>query len=130
MNRFIAGWRFVIELYLGNHGFRTSMIAYAVGFWVFAVGAVLWVVETDPATGEGVGIVTSVLLNLGLLIVVFLTYPVVLCGYRKNDHTRFRSSFLRMFVPAVIGLISPIYLMLLVVSFIRFIAGPVFYGVG
>lgn len=130
MQRFAAGWRFVIDLYLGNHGFRTSLIAYAVGFWVFAAGAILWVVETDPATGEGASVVTGLLLNLGLVIVVFLTYPVVLCGLRKTDHTRFRNSFLRMFVPAVVGIVSPLYLMLLVVSFVRFVAGPVFLGAG
>ena len=130
MQRFVAGWRFVIELYLGNHGFRTSLIAYAIGFWVFAVGAILWAAETDPATGEGASVVTGLLLNLGLLAVVFLTYPVVLCGYRRADHTRFRSRFLRMFVPAVIAIVSPLYLMLLVVSFVRFIAGPVFLGAG
>jgi hypothetical protein len=127
MNRFAAAWRYALDLYLGDLGFRAALICYAVGFWIFAIGALLWIANDGAPAGVR-ALLTGLFLNVGLVIVVFLTYPVVRCGYRATDRTRFRSSFLRMFVPAAIGLISPIYLMLLVASFIRYMAGPAFLG--
>ncbi len=122
-----SAWRFLLELYLGDHGFRAALLAYAIGFWIFGIGAVIfliWPENPPPVAAFFRGLFT----NIGLLTLVFMTYPVLRCSFRTHDHTRPKSRLLRVMVPAVIGALSPLYLVMLIAAFVYFFAEPVITG--
>ncbi|MDE0779850.1 MAG: hypothetical protein OSB67_03760 [Alphaproteobacteria bacterium] len=119
---------YILALYLGKKGYRAALITYAIGFWVFAVGAMLiafWQVD-PPSTIVPVRIV---MLHVGLFILVMMTFPVLRCAFDTDDLTRPQSRFRRILEPTVIGLFSPFYVMFLVASFIRYV-GPIMFGSG
>jgi hypothetical protein len=127
MDTIVRGWRFLLELYLGDHGFRSALVAYAVGFWIFGIGAVIFLIwpENPPPVAA---FLRGLFTNIGLLTLVFMTYPVLRCSFRASDHTRPKSWFLRIMVPAFIGALSPLYLVMLIGAFVYFFAEPVITG--
>jgi hypothetical protein len=117
---------YILALYLGKKGYRAALITYAIGFWIFAVGAMLiafWQID-PPSTIIPVRIV---MLHVGLFILVMMTFPVLRCAFDTDDLTRPQSRFRRILEPTVIGLFSPFYVMFLVASFIRYV-GPIMFG--
>jgi len=120
-------WQFLLDLYLGKRGYRVSLIAYGVGFWLFAVGVLLWFSwpETDALA---LIIVRTVLINIGLVVLVLMTYPVIYCAFKITDTSRPKSQFRRILEPTVVGALSPLYLMLLVSNFIKAYAGQFLLG--
>ena len=123
-NRYL---RFILDLYLGRRGYRTSLIAYGLGFWAFAGGMFLFL--TWPDTPSMVAQVSrAILINGGLLVLVLMTYPVIYCAFKITDESRPKSQFRRILEPTVIGALAPFYVMLLVASFIQSFAGPILLG--
>lgn len=117
---------YILALYLGKKGYRAALITYAIGFWIFAVGAMLiafWQID-PPSTIIPVRVV---MLHVGLFILVMMTFPVLRCAFDTDDLTRPQSRFRRILEPTVIGLFSPFYVMFLVASFIRYV-GPIMFG--
>ncbi|MBT5569632.1 MAG: hypothetical protein HOJ90_00275 [Alphaproteobacteria bacterium] len=117
---------FLLALYLGKKGYRAALIAYAIGFWIFAIGAMLiafW--EIDPPAF--IVSMRIVMLHIGLFILVMMTFPVLRCAFDTDDLSRPKSRFRRILEPTVIGLFSPFYVMFLVASFIRYV-GPIIFG--
>jgi len=127
MDAIARGWRFLLELYLGDHGFWAALLAYAIGFWIFGIGAVIflvWPENPPPVAAFFRGLFT----NIGLLTLVFMSYPVLRCSFRTHDHTRPKSRFLRIMVPTIIGALAPLYLVILIAVFVYFFAEPVITG--
>ena len=120
--------RFILDLYLGRRGYRVSLIAYGVGFWIFGSGTVLMFLTQETSSALLLAI-RGILINVGLLIVVLMTYPVIYCAFQVTDTSRPKSQFRRILEPAIVGALAPLYLMLLVASFIQSVAGPVLMGV-
>ena len=119
--------KFILDLYLGRRGYRVSLIAYGVGFWVFFVGIVLFM--NWPDTTSMVAQVTrALLINGGLLVLVLMTYPVIYCAFKTDDLSRPKSQFRRILEPTIVGALAPFYVMLLVASFINSFAGPILLG--
>jgi hypothetical protein len=120
-------WQYLLSYYLGKRGYRASLIAYGIGFWIFAIGAILVL-----ASGENPGIVMLVLRNIflhvGLFILVMMTYPVIRCAFDMTDMTRPKGRFRRIFEPVVVTLFAPLYLMLLVSSFMQYALAPTILG--
>ena len=120
--------RFILDLYLGRRGYRVSLIAYGVGFWIFGSGTVLMFL-TQEAPSTFVLALRGILINSGLVVVVLMTYPVIYCAFQVTDQSRPKSQFRRILEPAIVGALAPLYLMLLVASFIKSVAGPAILGV-
>jgi len=122
-----AVWQYLLSFYLGKRGYRPSLIAYGIGFWIFAIGALLVLVS-----GESPGIVMLILRNVfmhvGLFILVMMTYPVLRCAFDTMDMTRPKGRFRRIFEPVVVTLFAPLYLMLLVSSFMQYALAPTLLG--
>ncbi|MBS27398.1 MAG: hypothetical protein CL566_00495 [Alphaproteobacteria bacterium] len=120
--------RFILDLYLGRRGYRVSLITYGVGFWIFAIGIMLMLTTRDT---QSILILAmrGFLINFGLIILVLMTYPVIYCAFQNTDTTRPKSQFRRILEPTVVAALAPIYLMLLVSTFIRSFAGPVLLGI-
>jgi hypothetical protein len=120
--------RFILDLYLGRRGYRTSLIAYGIGFWVFAIGMILFL--TWPDSPSIVFQVTrAIMINGGLLVLVLMTYPVIYCAFKVTDESRPKSQFRRILEPTIVGALAPFYVMLLVASFIQSFAGPMLLGI-
>ncbi|MGB0572182.1 MAG: hypothetical protein ACPGQM_08995 [Alphaproteobacteria bacterium] len=120
--------RFILDLYLGRRGYRTSLITYGIGFWVFAVGMFMFLTWPD-STSVVAQVVRAILINGGLLILVLMTYPVIYCAFKITDDTRPKSQFRRILEPTIVGALAPFYVMLLVASFIQSFAGPMLLGI-
>ena len=123
-NRYL---RFILDLYLGRRGYRTSLIAYGLGFWAFAGGMFLFLTWPDPPSMVA-QVSRALLINGGLLVLVLMTYPVIYCAFKITDESRPKSQFRRILEPTIIGVLAPFYVMLLVASFIQSFAGPVLLG--
>ena len=119
--------RFLLDLYLGRRGYRVSLIAYGIGFWIFGAGTILMFATQETQSVLLLGL-RAVLINVGLLIVVLMTYPVIYCAFQVTDKSRPKSQFRRILEPTIVGALSPLYLMLLVANFIQSVAGPVLLG--
>ncbi len=119
--------RFLLDLYLGRHGYRASLITYGVGFWLFAVGVAIWL-SWPEAQSTFVLIVRAILINVGLIVLILMTYPVIYCAFKITDTTRPRSQFRRIMEPTIVGVLAPLYLTLFVSSFIRLYAGMPLLG--
>lgn len=120
--------RLLVDLYLGRRGYRTSLIAYGLGFWAFAIGMFLFL--TWPDTSSMFAQVTrAILINGGLLVLVLMTYPVIYCAFKITDESRPRSRFRRIMEPTIVGALAPFYVMLLVASFLESFAGPLLLGI-
>lgn len=120
-------WHFLLDLYLGKRGYRVSLIAYGVGFWLFGIGVLLWLAWPDTGSIALIALRT-VLINVGLVVLVLMTYPVIYCAFKITDTTRPKSQFRRILEPTVVGALSPLYLMLLVSNFIKAYAGQFLLG--
>lgn len=120
--------KFLLDLYLGRRGYRVSLITYGVGFWIFAAGIALMLGTRETESVIVLGM-RGFLINFGLIILVLMTYPVIYCAFQKADMTRPKSQFRRILEPTVVGALAPLYLMLLVSTFIRSFAGPVLLGI-
>ncbi|MEP4380549.1 MAG: hypothetical protein ABJ215_09370 [Alphaproteobacteria bacterium] len=123
-NRYL---RFILDLYLGRRGYRTSLIAYGIAFWVFAIGMFLFLTWPDSPS-MALQVTRAVLINGGLFVLVLMTYPVIYCAFQTTDDTRPKSQFRRILEPTIVGALAPFYVMLLVASFIQAFAGPVLLG--
>jgi hypothetical protein len=119
--------RFLLNLYLGKRGYRASLIAYGIGFWIFGAGTILMFLTQETQSALLLGL-RGILINVGLLIVVLMTYPVIYCAFQVTDKSRPKSQFRRILEPTIVGALSPLYLMLLVASFITSVAGPILFG--
>lgn len=120
--------RFILDLYLGRRGYRVSLITYGIGFWIFALGILLMLTTRDTESVFILGM-RGFLINFGLIILVLMTYPVIYCAFQKTDMTRPKGQFRRILEPTVVAALAPLYLMLLVSTFIRSFAGPVLLGI-
>lgn len=119
--------RFILDIYLGRRGYRVSLIAYGVGFWIFGSGTILMFLTQDTESALLLAL-RAILINVGLLIVVLMTYPVIYCAFQVTDKSRPKSQFRRILEPTIVGALSPLYLMLLVASFMQSVAGPLLLG--
>ena len=120
-------WRFLLEVYLGDRGFRVALLTYAVGFWIFGIGGIIFLIWPDnpPAVAA---FFRGLLVNIGLIFLVFMTYPVLRCGFRKTDPTRPNNMILRIMIPTVVGALAPFYLIGLVTSFVYLVIAPTVSG--
>ncbi|MBN42671.1 MAG: hypothetical protein CL573_04185 [Alphaproteobacteria bacterium] len=119
--------RLVLDLYLGRCGYRISLITYGIGFWLFAVGVGIWLSWPDTHWVSVIALRT-ILINVGLLVVVLMTYPVIYCAFKITDPSRPASQFRRILEPTIVGALAPFYLMLLVSNFINAYAGQLLLG--
>lgn len=120
-------WHFLLDLYLGKRGYRVSLIAYGIGFWLFGIGVLLWLSWPDTSVLAMI-IFRTVLINIGLVVLVLMTYPVIYCAFKITDASRPKSQFRRIMEPTIVGALSPLYLMLLVSNFIKAYAGQFLLG--
>jgi hypothetical protein len=116
-------WQYLLSFYLGKRGFRTSILAYGIGFWIFAIGVGLMLAGGETPTTT-LFVIHNIFLHLGLFVLVMMTYPVIRCAFDTSDETRPKSRFIRIAAPSVITLLAPLYLMLLVASFMRYALAP------
>ncbi|MEK9832335.1 MAG: hypothetical protein ACPGQ5_12580 [Alphaproteobacteria bacterium] len=121
-------WHFLLDLYLGKRGYRASFIAYGIGFWLFGIGILLFM--SWPETRWVPAIVfRTILINLGLVVLILMTYPVIFCAFKINDTTRPKSRFRRVMEPTIVGAMAPLYLLLFVSGFIKSYLGLSFLGI-
>lgn len=120
--------KFILDLYLGRRGYRASLIAYGVGFWIFAIGMFLFLTWPDSPS-MALQVTRAVMINGGLVVLVLMTYPVIYCAFKITDDTRPKSQFRRILEPTIVGALAPFYVMMLVASFIQGFAGPMLLGI-
>ncbi len=120
-------WRFLLEVYLGDRGFRVALVTYAAGFWIFGAGAIIFLIwpENPPPVA---GFFRSLFTNIGLIFLVFMTYPVLRCSFRKTDPTRPKNLILRVMIPTIVGALAPFYLIGLITSFVFLVIAPTISG--
>ena len=114
-------WRYLLSFYIGKRGYRASLIAYGIGFWIFVIGIVLMLLGGE-ASSAFILVLRNLLLHIGLVILVMMTYPVLYCGFQATDMTRPASRFRRIFEGLVVAMFAPVYLMMLVASFMQYAA--------
>ena len=120
-------WHVLLDLYLGRRGYRASLIAYGIGFWLFALGVGIWL-SLPAAQSLILLVLRTALISIGLVVLVLMTYPVIYCAFKITDTTRPYSRLRRILEPAGVGALSPLYLMLLVSNFIKAYAGQFLLG--
>lgn len=116
-------WQYLLSYYLGKRGFRQSFIAYGIGFWIFAIGVVL-MLAGGQAPSATFFVIYNIFMHTGLFVLVMMTYPVLRCAFDTTDITRPKTRFLRIAGPLVITLFAPLYMMLLVASFMQYAIAP------
>lgn len=122
-------WQYLLSFYLGRRGYRPSLVAYGIGFWIFVIGVVL-VLSTGTTPSLVVAVIRNAFLHIGLFVLVMMTYPVVRCAFDMTDTTRPNSRFRRVFEPMVVAMFAPLYIMLLVSSFMQYALAPTLLGTG
>lgn len=124
-----AVWRYLLSFYLGRRGYRASLVAYGIGFWIFVIGVVL-VLSTGDTPSLVMAIIRNIFLHIGLFVLVMMTYPVIRCAFDISDMSRPNSRFRRVFEPMVVAMFAPLYIMLLVSSFMQYALAPTILGTG
>jgi hypothetical protein len=118
-------WQYLLSFYLGKRGYRTSILAYGIGFWIFAIGVGLMLAGGEQPSAT-LFVIHNIFLHTGLFVLVMMTYPVIRCAFDTMDETRPKSRFIRIAAPSVITLFAPLYMMLLVASFMQYALAPAF----
>lgn len=120
-------WQYLLSFYLGKRGYRQSFIAYGIGFWIFALGVGLMLAGGEQPSATHF-VVYNVFLHIGLFMLVMMTYPVIRCAFDATDQTRPKARFIRILAPSVVTLFAPVYMMLLVASFMQYALAPAILG--
>lgn len=122
-------WQYLLSFYLGRRGYRPSLVAYGIGFWIFVIGVVL-VLAGGTTPSLIMAVIRNIFLHVGLFVLVMMTYPVIRCAFDITDTTRAKSRFRRVFEPMVVAMFAPLYIMLLVSSFMQYALAPTLLGSG